>query len=587
MVFVIITFVFLIIAGVLIAASEINHKPNQEHVSDGLPANNPMKQPWIWPLPQTWHRGNKTIQISENVRFDFKSQSSILTKGTERYLKLMFLKDVYPMIPYNWSTTASSITSVVNMINIQVDDTSEELSIETDESYELIIPAVPDEKMIIKVKTVYGALYAIETLSQLIQWSPNHRAFVIPNAPWNIIDYPKYKHRGLLLDTSRHYYDTKDIYKVIDTMSWNKMNVFHWHFIDATSFPYVSKAYPQLAAKGAYSSRHQYKAEDIRDLIQYAKERGIRVIPEVEAPGHSTSWAYGIPEIGSCINKVPYAGYTIQPPSGQLNIANKKTKEVVNTIIDELVELFTDSWFHASGDEVIMDCWTNDTEIALYLTKNNMTIMQLFQEFAFDMQNHIRSHKKTVIVWQEMLLKYNFLLPIDTIIQIWIGSSGIKAATKKGYKIVVSTSDYWYLDIGYGKPRSNPYPDVPGTGYNHWNRMYSYDIRTNLTQIESALIQGGEVCMWSELADKTNFEGKIWPRASAAAERLWSGYETPTGENLTSDDAILRLLPWRELMVLRGTMASPLNQGFCTRNPLDCFQMPSYDSVKYLLYNSK
>jgi hexosaminidase len=80
--------------------------------------------------------------------------------------------------------------------------------------------------------------------------------------------------------------------------------------------------------------------------------------------------------------------------------------------------------------------------------------------------------------------------------------------------------------------------------------------------------------MWGELADHTNFEGKIWPRASAVAERLWSGYETPSGENITSADAILRLLPWRDRMLLRGTMASPLNQGFCTRNPLDCFQPP-------------
>ncbi|CAF1358980.1 unnamed protein product [Adineta ricciae] len=355
-------------------------------------------------------------------------------------------------------------------------------------------------------------------------------------------------------------------------MSWNKMNVFHWHFLDATSFPYASQAYPQLANKGAYSSAHQYTNDDIRNLVQYAKERGVRVIPELEAPGHSTSWAYGIPEIVSCVNKVPYTGFTVQPPSGQLNIANNKTKEVVNTIIDELSELFPDSWFHASGDEVIMNCWTNDTQIVSYLAERNMTIMELFRRFVVDMQNHIRSRHKTVMVWQEMLLEYNFTLPADTIVQIWIGSSGVKAATEKGYKTVVSSSDYWYLDTGYGKPRSNPYSNVPGAGYNHWNRVYSYDIRANLTEEEANLIQGGEVCMWSELADRTNFEGKIWPRAAAAAERLWSGYETPTGDTIASDDAILRLLPWRELMVLRGTMASPLNQGFCTRNPLDCFQ---------------
>lgn len=286
-------YLFVLNAGVVIAAVESYSELNQASALYGLPANNPVKQPWIWPLPQIWQRGNKTIEISENIRFDLRSQSSILSKGVERYRRLIFLKEVHPMIPYNWSTTASSLTSVVSTINIQVEDTSEELSVNTDESYCLVIPTSRCGKVTIKAQTVYGALYAIETLSQIVQWSPAHNVFVIPNAPWNITDYPKYKHRGLLLDTSRHYYDTKDIYKVIDTMSWNKMNILHWHFLDATAFPYVSKAYPQLAEKGAYSPSHQYTADNIRNLVQYAKERGVRVMPEIEAPGHSTSWAYG------------------------------------------------------------------------------------------------------------------------------------------------------------------------------------------------------------------------------------------------------------------------------------------------------
>lgn len=173
------------------------------------------------------------------------------------------------------------------------------------------------------------------------------------------------------------------------------------------------------------------------------------------------------------------------------------------------------------GDEVILNCWLNDTQVQSYLTEKNLTIIELFEDFVVDMHSHIRSRKKTVMVWQEMLLEYNFTLPAETIIQVWIGSAGVKATTSKGYKTVVSSSDYWYLDTGFGRPRSNPYPSVPGAGYNHWNRVYSYDLRTNLTDEEAALIQGGEVCMWSELADRTNYQGKIWPRASAAAERLW------------------------------------------------------------------
>ncbi|CAM0141410.1 Glucosamine-6-phosphate isomerase (Glucosamine-6-phosphate deaminase) (GNPDA) (GlcN6P deaminase) [Umbelopsis sp. WA50703] len=538
----------------------------------GLPANNPVKQPWIWPLPQKWERGNSTLKLANNLHFNYHGHSDILHSAVKRYENLIYLKDDYPMIPYNWSTTDEHVRSSLSSINIDIQDSSDELNVDTDESYTLTIPV--SGQATIKAPTVYGALHAIETFSQIVQWSSDKKAHLIPNAPWSITDYPKYKHRGLLFDTARHYYTPKDIYKVIDTMSWNKMNVLHWHFIDSTSFPYVSKAYPQLAEKGAYSPAHTYDDKTIKAIVQYAKERGVRVMPEVEAPGHSTAWAYGIPEIGTCTDIVPYTGFTVQPPSGQLNIASNKTKEVVNTIVDELSELFPDSWFHASGDEVVMDCWSNDTEIAAYLKQHNLTTLELFEQFVNGMQDHIRTHNKTVMVWQEMILEYNFTLPKDTVVQVWVGSSGVKATTEKGYRTIVSSSDYWYLDVGYGKPRSNPYPDVPGAGYNHWNRVYSYDMRANLTSDEAELLLGGECTMWGELADHTNFEGKIWPRASAVAERLWSGYETPSGENITSADAILRLLPWRDTMLLRGTMASPLNQGFCTRNPLDCFQPP-------------
>ncbi|KAI8342812.1 glycoside hydrolase family 20 protein [Chlamydoabsidia padenii] len=474
------------------------------------------------------------------------------------------------MIPYNWSTTEPSIGGVLKDFKIIVDHPEDNhLDVDTEESYELTIS---DNQGTIKAKNVFGAMHALETLSQLIQWSPDHHCHVIPNAPWSIKDYPTYAYRGLLLDTSRHYYPLPDIRKVIDTMSANKFNSLHWHMLDSTSFPYQSKGYPQLAEKGAYSPKHVYSSRDIKDIVQFAKERGVRVIPEIEAPGHSTSWGFGMPEIVSCLNVVPYSGYTVQPPSGQLDISSNKTKQVVHQIIDEFVSLFPDSMFHASGDEVVYDCWTNDTMVAAHLKENNITIQELYSDFVMEMQDYIRSKNKTVITWQESVLEYNLSLPLDSVVQVWVGSAGVKAVTEKGYRAIVSSSDYLYLDLGFGKPRSNPDPNLPGAGFNHWNRMYSYDMRANLTSEEAKLIIGGETAMWAELVDHTNFESRIWPRASAVAHTLWSGYETPQGDKLTSADAILRLLPWRERMVLRGTMAAPLNQGYCTRNPLDCFQ---------------
>ncbi|ORX49910.1 hypothetical protein DM01DRAFT_1394127 [Hesseltinella vesiculosa] len=538
---------------------------------NSLPANNPVKQPWIWPLPRKWQRGENTLDCS-HMQIQYDHQHGILHRAVQRYKDLFFPQDDYPMVPYNWTTTDAHLSGTLKTLVIQVEQPDHDnLDLDTDESYVLDIPDAPAARAVLAAKTVFGAVRGLETLSQIIQWSPQHQRHLIPNAPWHIQDYPKYPHRGVLFDTARHYYPLQAIKKFIDTMSWNKMNVFHWHMVDSTSFPYVSKAYPELAQKGAYSPRHVYTAKDIQEVVSYAKDRGVRVVPELEQPGHSTAWL-GVPEIMSCVDVVPYTGFTVQPPSGQLNIASNKTKHVVKAIVDEWAELFPDSFFHASGDEVVMNCWANDSSIQTYLQDHHMTLQELFSDFVLEIQDHIRQKNKTVIVWQESVLEYNLTMPKDTIIQVWIGAEGVKAATEKGYRTIVSSQDFVYLNLGFGKPRSNPYPDVAGAGFNHWNRVYSYDLRANLTQAQQDLIVGGESALWGELMDPMTFESLAWPRASAYAHNLWSGYEDSDGQPLSSADAILRLIPWRERMVQRGVMASPLNQIWCTRNPLDCFQ---------------
>lgn len=181
------------------------------------PASNPVKQPWIWPLPQHWDRGQKTLDAS-HLGFDYDHHNPILKKAVKRYTKdVFYLKDEYPMIPYNWTTTDRTLGGALRRLNIVLDHPDDmHLDLDTDESYEMTIPQGGGQGTI-KAKNVFGALHALETLSQIIQWSPEHRRHVIPNAPWSIKDYPKYAYRGLLLDTARHYYPKDDIKKVIDS----------------------------------------------------------------------------------------------------------------------------------------------------------------------------------------------------------------------------------------------------------------------------------------------------------------------------------------------------------------------------------
>lgn len=154
-------------------------------VASQLPASNPINEPWIWPIPQEWHRGNSTIRLSNNLNFTYTGQSDILQSAIDRYRRnLIYLKDDYPMIPYNWSTTGSEVTSSLETIEVLIRDWSEELDMDTDESYTLTIPVASNS--IINATTVFGALRALETISQMVQWSANHNSFVVPNAPWRI-----------------------------------------------------------------------------------------------------------------------------------------------------------------------------------------------------------------------------------------------------------------------------------------------------------------------------------------------------------------------------------------------------------------
>lgn len=150
----------------------------------GLPANNPINEPWIWPIPQEWQRGNFTVRLSNDLNFNYNGRSDILQSAIDRYNKLIYLKDDYPMIPYNWTTTASEVISSLETIEVFVQNWSEELNMDTDESYTLTIPVSANS--IINASTVFGALRAIETFSQIVQWSTVHNSSVIPNAPWRI-----------------------------------------------------------------------------------------------------------------------------------------------------------------------------------------------------------------------------------------------------------------------------------------------------------------------------------------------------------------------------------------------------------------
>lgn len=187
-----------------------------------------------------------------------------------------------------------------------------------------------------------------------------------------IVDEPKFAYRGIMLDTSRHYFSIDSIKRTIDGMAYSKLNRFHWHMTDSQSFPYLSKAYPELAKHGAYSSSETYTMEEIREIVEYAQINGIQIIPEIDAPAHAgNGWdwgpSHGLGELSLCINQQPWSFYCGEPPCGQLNPKNNNTNLILQKLYQELLELAgpTD-YFHLGGDEVNLECWAqyfNDTDL--------------------------------------------------------------------------------------------------------------------------------------------------------------------------------------------------------------------------------
>lgn len=398
-----------------------------------------------------------------------------------------------------------------------------------------------------------------------------------------------------MLDTSRNYYGVGDILRVIEGMSWNKMNVFHWHITDSHSFPLVLPLEPELAAKGSYGSDMIYSPDDVSRIVEFGLDHGVRVLPEIDSPGHTGSWAEAYPEIVTCANMFWWPAESdwserlaSEPGTGHLNPLNPKTYQVLKNVIHDVSTLFPEPFYHGGADEIIPCCWKADPTIRSFLS-NGGTLSQLLEKFVNSTLPYIISLNKTAVYWEDVLLDENvkvdssFLPRQHTILQTWNnGPNNTKRIVSAGYRAIVSSSDYYYLDCGHGDflgnnsqydlpPRSNNSKDGGSWcgPFKTWQTIYNYDITDGLSKEEAELVLGGEVALWSEQADPTVLDARLWPRAAAMAETLWSGNRDEKGMKRYAE-ATDRLNEWRHRMVSRGIQAEPIQPLWCIRNPGMC-----------------
>lgn len=309
---------------------------------------------------------------------------------------------------------------------------------------------------------------------------------------------------------------------------------------------------------------------------------------------HTGSWAKAHPEIVACANMFWWpAGYkwedrlASEPGTGQLNPLNPVTYQVLKNVIRDVTMMFPDLFYHAGADEVVPGCWKADPEIQRFLSDGG-SLSQILEMFVNSTFNYIVSMNRTVVYWEDVLLDQtirvdkSFLPPGNTVLQTWNnGPNNTKRIVSSGYRAIVSSSDYYYLDCGHGSFVGNNSQYDMGSGGNTgsggswcgpfktWQTIYNYDITYGLTEEEAKLVLGGEVALWSEQADPTVLDGRLWPRASAMAETMWSGNRDEKGMKRYAE-ATDRLNEWRGRMVSRGIQAEPIQPLWCALNPGMC-----------------
>jgi hexosaminidase len=363
-----------------------------------------------------------------------------------------------------------------------------------DESY---ILEISDHQARLTASTTVGAMRGIETFLQLLE--ADNDGFFFPAV--SIADKPRFPWRGLLIDSGRHYQPVEVLKRNLDAMAAVKLNVLHWHLTEDQGFRVESKKLPELHRLG--SDGLFYTQDEVRDIIRYAADRGIRVMPEFDMPGHATSWLVSHPEIASGPGP-----YKIERQPGifdpTMDPTNEKTYKLLKVFFKEMAALFPDTYMHIGGDENEGKQWNANPKIQAFMKENDIKSNHELQTyFNKRILKFLQKDAKIMMGWDEI---FQPDLPKDVVIHSWRGQKALAEAAKQGYQGVLSNG--YYIDLIY--PASDHYAVDP------------LPANTGLSPEEQKRILGGEATMWSEWVSPETIDSRIWPRTAAIAERLWS-----------------------------------------------------------------
>jgi hexosaminidase len=426
---------------------------------------------------------------------------SVALHGSDPRLKKtveIFLDDLRRhtgMLPLDFNITDTAPAGHPSLAITSAQPSKEIQELGEDESYQL---SVTSSGASLIAPTTLGVMRGLQTFLQLVEITP--QGFAVPAV--TIQDRPRFPWRGLMIDSGRHFMPVEVIKRNLDGMAAVKLNVFHWHLSENQGFRVESKRFPKLQEMG--SDGLYYTQDQVREVIRYARDRGIRVIPEFDMPGHSTAWFVGYPDLASAPGP-----YSIERRWGVFDPAMDPTREstykFLDAFIGEMAKLFPDQFFHIGGDEVNGKQWDANPKIQQFMHAHSLNSNADLQAyFNTRVEKIVAKHGKTMEGWDEILRPD---LPKSIVIQSWRGQKSLGEAAQQGYRGLLSFG--YYLDL------------MQPAAY-HYSIDPLADGAAGLSDADKQKILGGEGCMWAEYVSPETIDSRIWPRMVAIAERLWS-----------------------------------------------------------------
>ncbi len=465
----------------------------------------------LMPMPTSVEHGVGRLAVDQSFSVAIAGfKDARLERGIDRFIADlsrqtgMFLKQK----PVDSPTPTLLIHAVYGRDRVQ--------SLSEDESYELVIS---ESGAKLTPPSPLGVLHGLQTFLQLVETTTN--GFAVPVV--TIKDRPRFPWRGLLIDVGRHFIPLDVLKRNLDGMAAVKMNVLHWHLYDNEGFRVESKRFPRLQEVG--SDGLYYTQAEIREFVAYAHDRGIRVVPEFEMPGHSRSLLVGYPELASAPGP-----YKVEPGGADavMDPTRQETYKFIDKLIEEMARLFPDDYFHIGGDEVNGSQWDANSKIQAFIHSHGMKSNQDLQAyFNQRLQKILSKHHKIMMGWDEVMHPD---LPKSVVVQSWRGQQSLAIAAQQGYSSLLSFG--YYLDLMWLASRHYAVDPMSGAA-------------ASLNPEEKSRILGGEACMWSEWVTPENIDSRIWPRNAAIAERLWSSPEVQDlGSMYARLDKLSRRLEW-------------------------------------------